>query len=65
MPLCKFPEEASYLGSGNLYVASSWTCNPSDTRMLTVGTAGATSGAGTATALQYLTDPIPEGLGGQ
>ena len=64
MPLCKFPEEASYLG-GNVNLASSWTCNASDTRMLTVGTDGATAGAGAATAHQYLTDPIPIGLNDQ
>jgi len=64
MPLCKFPEEASYSGSGNVDLAANWTCNPADTRMLTVGATGATSGAGAATAQQYLTDPIPEGLGG-
>ena len=64
MPLCKFPEEASYLG-GNVNLASSWTCNASDTRMLAVGTTGATAGAGAATAHQYLIDPIPIGLNDQ
>lgn len=61
MPLCKFPEEASYLG-GNVNLAANWTCNASDTRMLQVGAAGMASGAGAATADQYLTDPIPIGL---
>jgi feruloyl esterase len=65
MPLCKFPEEASYSGSGNFNVATNWTCNPNDTRMLQVGTTGAASGAGAATAHQYLIDPIPIGLSGQ
>jgi feruloyl esterase len=64
MPLCKFPEEASYLG-GDVNLAASWTCNASDTRMLQVGTAGGTAGAGAATAHQYLIDPIPIGLNGQ
>ena len=64
MPLCKWPEEASYLG-GNVNLAASWTCNRHDTRMLQVGTTGATSGAGAATAHQYLIDPVPVGLGGQ
>ncbi len=65
MPLCKFPEEASYSGSGNVYSAANWSCNPDDTRMLAVGATGLMSGAGTATALQYLYDPIPIGLGNQ
>jgi feruloyl esterase len=63
MPLCKFPEEASYSGSGNVYSAANWSCNPDDTGMLAVGTTGLTSGADTATALQHLYDPIPQGLG--
>ena len=63
MPLCKFPEEASYSGSGNVNVAANWTCNASDTRMLQVGVTGLASGGDTATALQYLYNPIPEGLG--
>jgi feruloyl esterase len=63
MPLCKFPEEASYSGSGNVYSAANWSCDPSDTGMLAVGTTGLTSGADTATALQHLYDPIPQGLG--
>jgi Tannase and feruloyl esterase len=28
MPLCKFPEEASYSGSGDVNLAANWTCNP-------------------------------------
>ena len=28
MPLCKFPEEASYSGSGNVYSAANWSCDP-------------------------------------
>ena len=63
MPLCKFPEEASYTGSGNVYSAANWSCDPSDTRMLALGTTGLASGADTSTALEYLYNPIPEGLG--
>ena len=63
MPLCKFPEEASYSGSGNVYSAANWSCNPNDTSMLAVGATGLASGADTATALQHLYDPIPQGLG--
>ena len=63
MPLCKFPEEASYSGSGNVYSAANWSCDPNDTGMLAVGTTGLTSAADTATALEHLYDPIPQGLG--
>jgi hypothetical protein len=63
MPLCKFPEEASYSGSGNVYSAANWSCNPNDTRMLEVGATGVASGADTGTALQYLYEPL--GLNGQ
>jgi hypothetical protein len=65
MPLCKFPEEASYSGSGNVNLAANWTCNASDTRMLGVGSNGTTAGADAATAHQYLIDPIPIGLSDQ
>ena len=57
MPLCKFPEEARYLGSGDVNLAANWTCNPNDTRMLRVGADGTAAGADTAT-LQYLYEPI-------
>jgi feruloyl esterase len=63
MPLCKFPEEARYLGSGDVTLAANWTCNPNDTRMLRVGGNGTTAGADTATALQFLYEEI--GLNGQ
>jgi feruloyl esterase len=64
MPLCKFPEEARYSGSGNVNLATSWTCNANDQRMLEVGKDGKTAGADTATALQYLYEAEPVGLGG-
>jgi feruloyl esterase len=63
MPLCKFPEEARYLGSGDVTLAANWTCNPNDTRMLRVGGNGTAAGADTATALQFLYEEI--GLNGQ
>jgi feruloyl esterase len=44
MPLCKFPEMASYDGKGDVNVASSWTCNPKDKRMLQVGESGRQAG---------------------
>lgn len=65
MPLCKFPEEATYSGFGDVNLAANWTCNASDTRVLQVGSNGTAAGAGAATAHQYLIDPIPIGLGHQ
>ena len=44
MPLCKFPEEAGYVG-GPVNLASSWTCNPRDRRLLEVGYDGKLAGA--------------------
>jgi tannase/feruloyl esterase len=64
MPLCKFPEEASYSGSGDVNLAANWSCHPNDTRMLRVGTNGVAAGATRATALQYLYDENI-GLGGK
>ena len=63
MPLCKFPEEASYSGSGDVNQAANWTCNANDKRMLQVGADGAVAGAGTAAALLYLYEGI--GLDGR
>ncbi len=63
MPLCKFPESASYSGSGDVNLAANWTCNANDTRMLQVGSNGTTAGADIGTALQYLNEAI--GLNGQ
>jgi feruloyl esterase len=63
MPLCKFPEEASYSGSGNVNLAVNWSCKANDTRMLQVGTNGTAAGADAATALTYLNEAI--GLNGQ
>jgi feruloyl esterase len=63
MPLCKFPEEASYSGSGDVNLAANWSCNPSDQRMLQVGRDGVTAGANPATALEFLYEAI--GLNGQ
>ncbi len=63
MPLCKFPEEASYSGSGDKYSAANWSCHATDTRMLQVGTTGQASGVDTGTALQYLDQSL--GLNGK
>jgi hypothetical protein len=63
MPLCKFPEEASYLGPGDVNLAANWTCNPTDQRMRQVGRDGVRAGADRATALEFLYEAI--GLDGQ
>jgi feruloyl esterase len=39
MPLCKYPEEASYVGE-NVNDAGSWVCKPSDKRMRDIGLDG-------------------------
>jgi feruloyl esterase len=44
MPLCKFPEMARYSGKGDVNNASNWSCDPKDTRMLTVGESGRQAG---------------------
>jgi hypothetical protein len=67
MPLCKFPEAATYTGSpgdtASMNLAANWTCNVSDTRMLQVGGNGMAAGAGASTALTFLNEAI--GLNGQ
>ncbi|NTE68194.1 tannase/feruloyl esterase family alpha/beta hydrolase [Agrobacterium tumefaciens] len=44
MPLCAFPQMASYKGSGDFKDAASWECSSRDTRMLNVGEAGRQAG---------------------
>jgi feruloyl esterase len=44
MPLCKFPEQAHYTGSGSVAVAANWTCPANDTSMLEIGPAGVKAG---------------------
>jgi feruloyl esterase len=45
MPLCKFPEEAHYKGSGDRNSASSWSCPQYDKSLLAVGPNGIQAGA--------------------
>jgi feruloyl esterase len=40
MPLCKFPEQAHYKGSGDPKSVSNWTCPQNDKSLLTVGPDG-------------------------
>jgi tannase/feruloyl esterase len=44
MPLCKFPEQARYNGSGNVNDAASWTCPPQDQSLLEIGPNGRQAG---------------------
>jgi feruloyl esterase len=44
MPLCAFPEMASYKGHGDVNDAANWECRASDRRMLKVAASGAEAG---------------------
>ncbi|MGE3693113.1 MAG: tannase/feruloyl esterase family alpha/beta hydrolase [Novosphingobium sp.] len=44
MPLCMFPQMARYKGTGDVRDAVNWSCNPSDTRLLTIGASGRRAG---------------------
>jgi feruloyl esterase len=46
MPLCAFPEQAKYSGTGDVNSAENWTCTPGDTSQLDVGPDGAAAGLG-------------------
>jgi feruloyl esterase len=48
MPLCKFPEEAHYRGTGDKNSVTSWTCPPKDQSLLAVGPNGIQAGANAA-----------------
>jgi feruloyl esterase len=44
MPLCEFPQEARYYGTGDVNDAASWACPERDTRLLQIGPAGVAAG---------------------
>jgi feruloyl esterase len=44
MPLCKYPEQARYNGSGDVNNAANWTCPPHDRSLLQVGRNGRQAG---------------------
>jgi feruloyl esterase len=48
MPLCKFPEQARYKGSGDRNSISKWTCPQNDKSLLTVGPNGVQAGVNAA-----------------
>ncbi|HJS84483.1 MAG TPA: tannase/feruloyl esterase family alpha/beta hydrolase, partial [Acetobacteraceae bacterium] len=43
MPLCQFPEQATYDGTGDVNQASSWSCAP-NSKLLEVGPDGEQAG---------------------
>jgi feruloyl esterase len=46
MPLCKYPEEPSYSGSGDVNSAANWACGKDDQRLFEVGANGRAAGVG-------------------
>ena len=43
MPLCKFPEQAEYNGTGDVNAAANWSCS-ANSDLLQVGPDGALAG---------------------
>ncbi len=56
MPLCKFPEEARYKGTGDKNDAANWICPARDIGMIEVGENGRTAGLSDATASAVAAD---------
>ena len=46
MPLCAFPEQARYSGTGDVNSAENWTCPSGDASQLEIGPDGAAAGLG-------------------
>jgi feruloyl esterase len=44
MPMCKYPQMASYSGKGDVQDAKNWSCKSNDTRLLNVGGSGRQAG---------------------
>jgi len=44
MPLCKFPEVATYKGCGDICIAANWHCNPHNNDLLGLGYDGHLAG---------------------
>jgi hypothetical protein len=55
MPLCPFPEEARYRGTGNPEDAANWSCPHGDTRLEQFGAAGVR--AGVNAPLRFIRQP--------
>jgi feruloyl esterase len=62
MPLCKFPEEARFLGNpktatvAEINNAANWACSPKDKRLLDVGLNGRQAGLGEREAVEFESD---------
>ncbi len=62
MPLCKFPEEAKFIGTVSMATAAqisnaeNWTCAPGDERMLETGTNGVNAGLDLPQAAEFEVD---------
>ena len=46
MPLCMFPQQARYSGSGDVNDATNWSCPAGDQSLLRIGRNGAEAGLG-------------------
>ena len=55
MPLCKFPEIATYKGSGDICSSSNWKCDPHNHDLLQLGHDGHLAGL----PYTYLNDQCP------
>ncbi|MDE2050993.1 MAG: tannase/feruloyl esterase family alpha/beta hydrolase, partial [Gammaproteobacteria bacterium] len=63
MPLCAFPEEARYRGTGNPDDAKNWLCPHGDTRLEQFGSAGVR--AGVSSPLRFIATSGEPGVGGK
>jgi len=54
MPICKFPEQAHYKGSGEVTEAENWTCPSKDQSLLEVGPNGQEAGLGVSKLRDHL-----------
>jgi feruloyl esterase len=59
MPLCRFPEQARYKGSGDVTDASSWSCPQQDQSLLAVGPNGIQAGLDAAHARVHIAEKLP------
>jgi feruloyl esterase len=64
MPLCKFPEQAHYEGSGDANDPSNWSCPQKDQSLLAAGPNGTLAGVGSAGRGGVRTPTRPPSKGG-
>ncbi len=58
MPLCKFPEQATYNGNGDVKQASSWSCTANH-KLLQVGSDGQQAGLLPGGQVAFPSNPVP------